>query len=188
MKAYTNSHGEVEIGNSGLFRLRNSFGQGDQSKSFRDFRMFERSFMMLRSVSAGQRFRAHIGHAAIRLQISLPKQIQSTSQGEDLPEEQSLLNLNYIQADELYAFIGKKEANLLPEDRNNGHHVGETWIFLATDAETKLVPTFAVGPRNTSTAEILMTDLASRLANRPQLTTERGQKLLNQAADPLCSP
>ena len=82
------------------------------------------------------------------------------------------LSLRYLQADELWCFVGKKEQNIMPSDRLNGHRVGDTWIFLATDAETKLVPSFVVGDRDLASAEHLMTDLASRLATRPQITTD----------------
>ena len=82
------------------------------------------------------------------------------------------LHLNYLEADEIWGFVGKKEANVTDEDRKNGHHVGDTWIFLVTDAETKLVPCFVVGDRTIKSAERIMMDLASRLVNRPQITTD----------------
>jgi transposase-like protein len=83
------------------------------------------------------------------------------------------LRLRYLQADELWCFTGKKEQNCTFEEKNNGHHVGDTWVFLVTDAETKLVPTFVVSPdRGLAAAQRLMTDLESRLANRPQITTD----------------
>jgi IS1 family transposase/transposase-like protein len=82
------------------------------------------------------------------------------------------LHLNYLEADEIWGFVGKKEANVTDEDRKSGHHVGDTWIFLVTDAETKLVPCFVVGDRTIKSAERIMTDLASRLVNRPQITTD----------------
>jgi len=83
------------------------------------------------------------------------------------------LRLRYLQADELWCFTGKKEANCTVDEKNNGHHVGDTWVFLVTDAQTKLVPCFTVSPdRGLPAAEHLMTDLAERLANRPQITTD----------------
>ena len=45
-----------------------------------------------------------------------------------------------------------------------------TWVAL--DSDTKLVPSYRVGPRDSVEAAALMTDLASRLANRVQLTTD----------------
>jgi len=82
------------------------------------------------------------------------------------------LSLRYLQADELWCFVGKKEQNVTPWERNNGHRLGDTWIFLVIDAESKLVPSFVVGDRDLASAEQLMTDLASRLATRPQITTD----------------
>src|SRR6266511_637405 len=49
---------------------------------------------------------------------------------------------------------------------------GDAWTWVALDADTKLVPSWLVGPRNTSSAVTLMRDLASRLAHRIQLTTD----------------
>jgi transposase-like protein len=83
------------------------------------------------------------------------------------------LHLRYLQADELWGFCGKKEQNCTVEEKNNGRHVGDTWIFFVTDAESKLVPCFVVSPdRGLGAAQQLMTDLASRLAMRPQITTD----------------
>jgi IS1 family transposase len=83
------------------------------------------------------------------------------------------LRLRYLEADELWCFTGKKEQNCTFEEKHNGHHVGDTWVFLVTDAETKLVPTFVVSPdRGLPAAQRLMTDLADRLASRPQITTD----------------
>jgi transposase-like protein/IS1 family transposase len=82
------------------------------------------------------------------------------------------LKLNYIQVDEIVHHVGKKERNLTDEDRDSGQFMGDAWIFLATDAETKLVPSFMVGKRDLPTAEEFMRDLAGRLANRPQITSD----------------
>ncbi len=49
---------------------------------------------------------------------------------------------------------------------------GDIWTWVAMDADTKLVPCWAVGQRDGLTAYEFITDLASRLANRVQLTTD----------------
>jgi IS1 family transposase len=82
------------------------------------------------------------------------------------------LTLNYIQVDELVHHVAKKERNLTDADLESGIFMGDAWIFLATDAETKLVPCFAVGKRDLPTAERFMTDLASSLTNVPQITSD----------------
>lgn len=82
------------------------------------------------------------------------------------------LHLNYIQVDELVHHVGKKERNLTEADRESEQFIGDAWIFLATDAQTKLVPSFAVGKRDLATAESFMMDLAGRLSNIPQITSD----------------
>ena len=46
------------------------------------------------------------------------------------------------------------------------------WTWTALDAETKLVPSWCVGTRDAGTAFEFMHDLAARLKNRVQLTTD----------------
>jgi hypothetical protein len=50
--------------------------------------------------------------------------------------------------------------------------MGDQYVFIAMDAETKLVPSFIVGKRSAANAYLLMRDLSNRLATRVQLTTD----------------
>lgn len=70
-----------------------------------------------------------------------------------------------------------KEKNVDPELRGGKAGVGDVWTWTAIDADTKLIPSFHVGGRNKHHAKIFVDDLASRLANRVQLTTD-GNKAL----------
>ncbi len=49
---------------------------------------------------------------------------------------------------------------------------GDVWTWVAIDADTKLLPTFALGRRDAHAAKIFIDDLAARLAHRIQLTTD----------------
>jgi IS1 family transposase len=60
--------------------------------------------------------------------------------------------------------------------------VGSVWTWIAIDADTKLVPTFHVGTRDGGCAYEFMTDLASRLRHRVQLTTD-GHNAYLEAVD-----
>jgi IS1 family transposase len=59
---------------------------------------------------------------------------------------------------------------------------GDVWTWVAIDADTKLVVSFALGTRGAQTAKQFMDDLASRLANRVQLTTD-GHRVYLQAVE-----
>lgn len=79
------------------------------------------------------------------------------------------LRLNCIQLDEIWGFITKKKKNVLPEDPEE---FGDAWTFVAIDADTKLVSAYAVGKRDSETANAFLYDLASRLVNRVQISTD----------------
>ena len=76
-----------------------------------------------------------------------------------------------IQCDEIWSFCYAKEKNV-PEKMRGQSGVGSVWTWVAIDAETKLVPCWRIGGRNAWNAQHFMYDLASRLANRVQLTTD----------------
>lgn len=75
-----------------------------------------------------------------------------------------------VQVDEVWGFIGKKAKNATPADRRAGE--GDVWTWIAIDADTKLVPTFAVGDRTQYMANTFMSDLSARLAKRVQLSSD----------------
>ena len=76
-----------------------------------------------------------------------------------------------IQCDEIWSFCYSKEKNVSAEDKGVlGHGDVYTWTSICPD--TKLVPSFMVGKRDAEYAHAFIQDLASRLANRVQLTTD----------------
>ena len=79
------------------------------------------------------------------------------------------LRCEFLQFDEIWGFIGKKQKHLTPDDDPTK---GDVWTFCAIDAETKLVPCFKVGKRDHITANAFAADVASRLKNRPQVSTD----------------
>ena len=74
-----------------------------------------------------------------------------------------------LELDELWAFVGKKQRQISAWDDPS---LGDTWTYVAIDADTKLVPTFMTGKRDDATTRAFIDDLASRLANRVQITTD----------------
>jgi IS1 family transposase len=82
------------------------------------------------------------------------------------------LNSKRIQIDECWQFCYAKAKNVTPEIAAKNPHAGDTWTWVAIDADTKLIPSWIVGPRDGTTARIFVNDLANRLANRIQLTSD----------------
>lgn len=75
---------------------------------------------------------------------------------------------NKIQVDEIWGFVRKKEKNVKPGEEK----VGSVWTFVALDPETKLVPCYRVGKRDAETATAFIMDLAGRLKNRVQISSD----------------
>jgi IS1 family transposase len=88
-------------------------------------------------------------------------------------QEQHLRDLNCrrIQCDEIWSFVGMKEKQARRK-AERPENVGDVWTWTAIDADTKLVPCWHVGNRDAQAAMRFMRDVASRLANPIQLTTD----------------
>ena len=94
-----------------------------------------------------------------------------------LYQNETLRNLpcKRLQLDEIWSFCYAKQKNVAPwRDGVLGH--GDVWTWTAICADTKIVPTWLVGKRDSFYAEKFISDLKGRLAVRPQITTD-GLKL-----------
>ena len=76
------------------------------------------------------------------------------------------LHSTRVEADEIWAFVGAKQKRAVRVGD------GDIWTYTALDSESKLMITWLVGTRSQENATGFMVDLASRLANRIQLTTD----------------
>ncbi len=95
-------------------------------------------------------------------------------------QDKALRNLpcQRIQCDEIWSYIGAKDKNV-PADKQGQFGLGSVWTWTALDADTKLICSWMVGNRDGLAAYDFMQDLASRLANRVQLTTDGHAAYLN---------
>ena len=91
------------------------------------------------------------------------------------------LNCKRLQIDEIWGFIAAKQKNVANMKRRTVD-AGDAWLWLATDADTKLVPCWHVGNRSGDAAMEFIDDLASRLMSRVQITTD-GHKAYLYAID-----
>jgi IS1 family transposase len=89
-------------------------------------------------------------------------------------QDRSLRNLNSkrVQADEIWSFIYAKKKHVTEEIAEKIPGAGDVWTWTAIDADSKLMISWMVGSRDSATAVPFMKDVASRLTNRVQLTTD----------------
>jgi IS1 family transposase len=77
------------------------------------------------------------------------------------------LSCKQVQVDEIWGFIGAKKKNA-----GRAGVYGDVWTFIALDSDTKLIPSFTVGKRDAYHAKAFMADLAARIDNRVQVSSD----------------
>ena len=87
-----------------------------------------------------------------------------------------------IQVDEVWTFTYSKQKNI-PEHLKGMDGIGDTWTWIAIDADSKLIPAWRVGKRGAEDAYWFIHDLKSRLANRIQLTSDGHRAYLEAVED-----
>jgi IS1 family transposase len=79
------------------------------------------------------------------------------------------LTCKELQLDEIWGFIGmKQKTKRVGDDPTKG----DVWTWVAIDPRTKLIPSYVVGKRTKVHCDRFISDLASRVANRPQISTD----------------
>jgi len=82
------------------------------------------------------------------------------------------LSCNRIEVDEIWAFVAKKSKNVNVDEGDDWSRVGDQYTFVAIDPQTKLIPSYLVGKRTAYTTIQFIDDLASRLRNRTQISSD----------------
>ena len=80
------------------------------------------------------------------------------------------LKCQNVQVDEIWCYVGKKQRHL--KDTDNLEELGDQWVFVALDADSKLIPSYLVGKRTADNAQAFIDDLSNRLDNRVQLSSD----------------
>jgi hypothetical protein len=92
------------------------------------------------------------------------------------------LDTESIQVDEFWSYVFKKQARVNRRKRSGIDHEGDIWTYVTLDPVHKLVPCYWVGDRNMYDSRCFMLDLAARLKNRIQLSSD-GLATYREAVD-----
>jgi IS1 family transposase len=80
------------------------------------------------------------------------------------------LSCRRLQCDEIWTYVSKKARHVKDSDPAE---FGDQWVYVALDADTKLVPSYFVGKRNSENTQAFMLELYRRLStHKIQLTTD----------------
>ena len=113
----------------------------------------------------------------MRLGITLGEKAQDI-----LDKKMKNLNCKNIQADEIWCFVGKKKKNLTSTERKE-NELGDQWIYVALDADTKLVPYFSVGKRTSQHTYSFIEQIRERVNGLFQLSTDSYHGYANAVDD-----
>jgi len=83
-----------------------------------------------------------------------------------------------VECDEIWTFNYCKRAKLA-KAKAAPEGAGDAWVWTAIDADSKLFVSYLIGSRDADAAQDFMHDVAERLANRVQLTTDGHGVYLN---------
>ena len=86
-----------------------------------------------------------------------------------------------VEIDEVWAYCYAKDKNL-PDAMRGSPGVGSIWTWTALCADTKLLLSWRLGARDAANAHYFLSDVAERLTNRAQITTD-GNRLYLAAVD-----
>jgi IS1 family transposase len=75
-----------------------------------------------------------------------------------------------VQLDEVWSFCHSKNANVKAKQHGKGY--GDSWLWVAIDADRKIVTNWLVGGRSGWYANRFVADLADRLTDRVQITSD----------------
>jgi IS1 family transposase len=97
--------------------------------------------------------------------------------------DQTMRNLpcKDIQVDEIWSYVGKKRSRI-PESMRSPE-IGDQWTYVAIDRDSKLVPNFLVGKRNSKNTHKFMYSLSARMANRVQISSDALKYYVNAVDD-----
>lgn len=77
------------------------------------------------------------------------------------------LTCKNLEIDEIWGYVGAKQKNA-----SRAGAYGDVWTFIGLDADSKLIPSYVVGKRDSYHARMFMDDLASRMAMRVQVSSD----------------
>jgi IS1 family transposase len=92
------------------------------------------------------------------------------------------VNAKDVHCDEIWSFCYAKDKNVATA-KAAPEGAGDVWTWTAIDRDSKMILAFEVGDRSAETAREFMFNLAGRLANRVQLTTDGHGAYLKAVGD-----
>lgn len=123
----------------------------------------EKQMMILNLLVEGNSVRSVNRLTGVHLQTILNLLVRFGDKCRDfLDREMRDMTCAHLELDEQWTYVQKKQARLTVDERAERSDIGDMYLWLALDHDTKLVPTFAIGKRSADNARRFLMDVASR--------------------------
>jgi IS1 family transposase len=139
----------------------------------------EKKILVLNSLVEGNSIRSTVRLTGVNKKTVMRLLVEVGEQAKEILDTQ-LVNIksNFVQVDEIWTYVGKKQKQLSKLEKES-IELGDQYVFVAMDAETKLVPAFRVGKRTMETTHSFIKDLQYRIITRFQLSTDSFKPYFN---------
>jgi IS1 family transposase len=132
----------------------------------------EKKILVLSLLTEGQSIRATQRITGVDQNTIMSLLVKAGQKAQEILDREMVnLECKYIQVDEIWNFVFKKQKQCTAEEKRIGE-VGDQFVFVAMDSESKIVPSFLIGKRSQHFALQMMKDLQYRIKNRFQLSTD----------------
>jgi IS1 family transposase len=130
---------------------------------------FEKKALILSQLVEGSSIRSIERITGVHRDTILRLMVSAGDLAQDVMDSQMMgLQCKRIQVDEIWTYVGKKQKHV----KEQNSILGDQYVFVALDADTKLIPTWIVGKRTSGLAHSFLSDLATRVSTRFQLSTD----------------
>ena len=131
----------------------------------------ERQETVIRALSEGASIRSVERMTGVHRDTIMRLMVRVGTTCEQIMDETMTdLGCERIEVDEIWSFVGRKQQHVTRDD--DPEQVGDIWAWIALDPDSRIIPAYAVGKRDVPTAVEFISDLASRLTNRVQISSD----------------
>lgn len=128
--------------------------------------------LVLNSLVEGNSIRSTVRMTGVNKKTVMRLLVEAGERAAEILDREMIgLQSQRLQVDEIWCFVGKKQKQCTESEKRGGY-LGDQYVFVAMDADTKLVPVFRVGKRTLEMAHSVMSELQTRINTRFQLSTD----------------
>lgn len=130
----------------------------------------EKKALVLNALVEGNSIRSTVRLTGVNKKTVMRLLVEAGEQAREILDTH-LVNITsqFVEVDEIWTYVGKKQKRVKDSD---SPECGDQYVFVAMDADTKLVCAFSVGKRTGRMAHSFMKELQYRISTRFQLTTD----------------